>query len=116
MNDSGYIISSDDLYDQIEQDTSNSKYKIAAELLLEAINDWPTSGRSEPKEFLSDLIAEIGLPLSFERLEKYLKNLNPNTSGWKMESTTSLLELFKYDKTKTLDTIINEISDYYKPH
>jgi hypothetical protein len=81
MNNTDYIISSDELFDKIQQDASDNKIKIAAQLLLDAINDWPTLNVSEPKEFLLELTNEIGSPLTFGRIENYSKTLNTSKSS-----------------------------------
>lgn len=108
------IISFEELYDGVEQDASDSKIKTAAQALLTAINDWPISNLSEPRELLLTLTNEIGTPLTHKRIEHYSKTLIINNDSWKMEATSSLLELFEYDNTKTLDEIINDITIHYK--
>lgn len=113
MDSNSYIISSDELLFKINQDLFDNKFKTAAKLLLETLNDWPTLNVTEPKEFLLELNIEIGSPLSFERVKKYSETLKAGNSGWKMEATSSLLRLFEYDKSKTLDRIVNDISAYY---
>ena len=107
------VISADELYDQLERDVSNNKYKTAAEFLLEAINDWPAPYLSEPRDFLVDLADKIGPPLTVERIEKYSKTLAVSNS-WKAEAISVLLKVFDYDKTKTLENIILEITEYYE--
>ena len=111
MND---IISFEELYDGVEQDATDSKIKTAAQSLLTAINDWPILNLSEPKELLLALTNEIGVPLTHKKVETYSKTLNINNSTWKMEATSSILEMFEYDNTKTLDEIINDITIHYK--
>ena len=91
-----------------------SKIKIAAQALLTAINDWPILNLSEPKELLLALTNEIGVPLTNQKIEIYSRTLNINNSAWKMEAISSLLEMFEYDDTKTLDEIINDITIHYK--
>jgi len=113
MNNQIDIISADELYDDLEQDISNNKYKTAAQFLLEAINDWPTPNVSEPKDFLPDLTDKIGSLLTVDRIEKYSKALNLNNL-WKVEATSMLVKVFDYDKTKTLEDIILDITEYYK--
>ena len=107
------IISADELYDQPEQDVSNNKYKTAAEFLLEAINDWPTPSLSDPKDFLSEPTDKIGPPLTVDRIEKYSKTLTVS-NFWKAEATSVLLKVFDYDKTKTSEGIMLDITEYYK--
>ena len=108
------IISFEELYDKVEQDVSNNKIKTAAKALLTAINDWPIPNLSEPQKLLLALTNEIGLPLIHKRIENYSKILIVNNDSWKMEAISSLLEMFEYDSTKTLDEIINDITIHYK--
>jgi hypothetical protein len=108
------IISADVLADRLIEDISNSKVKIAAKSLVDAINDWPTLNLSEPKDFLLELRIQIGTPLSFERVRNHLKNLSVSNAAWKIEAMSSLLEVFEYDKTKTLDEILIDITECYK--
>jgi len=108
------IISFEELYDGVEQDASDSKIKIAGQALLTAINNWPALNLSEPKELLLALTNEIGPPLTLKRIENYSKTLNLSNNMWKLEAISSLLEMFEYDSTKTLDEIINDITIHYK--
>ena len=106
------LISADELYGKIERDESHNKYKIAAQFLLEAINDWPIPHLSEPKDFLVDLADKIGRPLTLDRIEKYSKALNLS-NRWKAEAISSLIKVLDCDKTKTLEDIILDITKHY---
>lgn len=114
MNKKSDDISFEELYDRVEQDASNHKIKKAAQALLTALNDWPTHNLSDPKKLLLELTAEIGSPLTHKKIEYYSKTLSLNNDSWKMEATSSLLEMFEYDDTKTLHEIINDITMHYQ--
>jgi hypothetical protein len=99
------IITSDELTDKIESLTADNKFKTCGEFLLKAINDWPTMNLEEPKDLLDELKNEIKKPLTFDNLKMYSAGLKIDTSGkaWKMESVTSLLEMFDFDRNNTID-------------
>jgi hypothetical protein len=116
------IITLDELTDKIELETTDSKFRVCAESLLCALNDWPTMGLKEPKDLLDELTNEVGRPLTYENLNSYSNGLKITVSGnaWKMESVTSLLEMFdferqgNFDKTVTLETVIEKLTDHYR--
>ena len=107
------IISADKLLQKLEADTTNNKLRLAGQVLLNAINDWPTPDLSEPKELLEELNKYITLPFTYEKVAQYYNTLEPATTAWKLESISQLLEIFDYDKAKSLETIIIDISKHY---
>lgn len=110
------LISHSELSDAIECDTSESRLKANAEFLLSAINDYPTLNLNEPIDFLNELKNKIGSPLTYELIDNYEKKLtfDNGDNTWKKEALSSVLEMFYWDKTKTLDELIREISIHYK--
>ena len=108
--------------DKIELETTDSKFRVCAEFLLSALNDWPTMGLEEPKDLLDELANDVSRPLTYENLNSYSNGLRIEVSGnaWKMESVTSLLEMFdfnrqgNFDKTVTLETIIEKLTEHYR--
>lgn len=116
------IITFDELTDKIESVTTDGKFKTCGEFLLTAINDWPTMNLEEPKDLLDELKKEIKKPLTFDNLKKYSDGLKIDISGnaWKMESVTSLLEMFDFDrkntfdKEVTLDKIIERLTNHFR--
>ena len=110
------LISNPELSDAIETDTSDNKVKANAELLLNAITDYPSFNIKEPIDFLNELKNHIGSPLTFELIDNYEKKLTFNNGDdtWRKEALSSVLEMFYWDKTKTLDELIIEISKHYK--
>ena len=110
------LISNSKLSNAIENDNSDNKIKARAEFLLSSINDYPTFNLTEPIDFLNKLKNEIGFPLTYELIENYEKKLtfDNGDNAWKKEALSSVLEMFYWDKTKTLDELIREISIHYK--
>ena len=108
------LISNEELQNAIENDFINSKIKTAGQLLLDAINDWPTLNLTDPSGFLIEIQSEVGSPLSLKNIIEYSKALNLITDAWKLEATASLIEIFNYNKNMPLDRIIYDISEFYK--
>ncbi len=110
------LISADELYKAVENDKTINRFKTAAEFFITTINDWPTYNLTEPADFLKELQAEINLPLSFEVLEHYDKMLDfKDNNAWKKEALSSLLLMLShFDKSKTVEEVIFEISEFYK--
>ncbi len=110
------LISYSELSDAIENDNSDNKIKVRAEFLLTSITDYPTFNLKEPIDFLNELKNEIGSPLTYELIDNYEKKLtfDNGDNTWKKEALSSVLEMFYWDKTKTLDELIREISIHYK--
>ena len=114
------IITFDELTGKIESLRVDDKFKTCGELLLTAINDWPTLNLKEPNDLLNELKAEIKKPLTFDNLKKYLDGLDINKNAWEMESVTSLLEMFDLernntvDKEITLDKIIEKLTSNFR--
>ena len=96
------MITSEELWDALENDATESKLKSVVESLLEAISDWPTS-LSEPSELVSELKLQINAKLTVGNIERFLKNLRVEKDGWKMESLSSLLIFFDKQRNENVD-------------
>jgi hypothetical protein len=113
------LITKDELFDAIENDPSESEFKIAANFLKSAITDWPTD-IPEPHVFINELKKEINASLTFDNLNSYRERLRPEFNAWKMEAISELLELFDFDRTNNFDkeieleTIIERITMHYR--
>jgi len=110
----GNIISGEQLRESLDLDTSDTKQRKAAQCLVDALNDWPILNLSEPQDLLAALYHEVGPNLTYERLKAYSETLRPDRDAWKMEATNSLLQIFAFDYSKTLDRIVSEISEFYE--
>jgi hypothetical protein len=103
------LITIDELIMKMEKDDTGTEIKRAAKGLIDAINDWPTN-LTTIEDFISEMKNEFGGLISKNKLEKYL-NLN---KAWKMESTTSTIEMLDVFPDKSFDEIVADISDHYK--
>ena len=116
------IITFDELSDKIESVKADDKFRTCGELLLTAINDWPTTNLKEPKGLLDELKNKINRPLTFDNLKHYSDGLIIDISGnaWKKESVTSVLEMFDFDRNNTfdkevtLDKIIERLTNHFR--
>lgn len=105
------------IFDEV---TPDDNYKVAANFLLEAVNDWPAENLLEPEELLSELKKEVSEKLTYDNLNKYVKSLRPAQDPWKIESLTALLELFdfnrnqNYNKSAKLEEVIGQITKHYR--
>ncbi|MFC7773905.1 hypothetical protein [Flavobacterium sp. GCM10027622] len=114
------MITSEELITTIENVATESNMKVVAENLLEAIRDWPTENLTEPSEFVSELKLQINSKLTFENIDNFLKTLCIEKDAWKMESLTSVLEIFdferngKVDKEVELEVLLERITNHIK--
>ena len=97
------MITSEDLINIIENDSTESSIKHIAENLLEAINDWPIENLCEPNELISELKKHINGKLTFENIKQLLKTLNAENNAWKMESLHSILKIFSIVEIENAD-------------
>jgi hypothetical protein len=114
------MITSEELINAVENDATESRFKSVAEKLLEAINDWPTENLSEPSELVSELKQQINQKLTFENIAKFLKTLSVEKDAWKIESLSSLLLLFNFERNESVDRevelemIMERITKHYR--
>ncbi|RFZ95215.1 hypothetical protein D0C36_06720 [Mucilaginibacter conchicola] len=84
--------------------TGNDRKRV--ELLLAAINDWPT-----PVESLNDFLSKLKSSLNAEEITievvtDRVADMTPGFDAWKMESLSSLLELLNMSGIASLNQII----------
>jgi len=96
------MINTEELIDALDNDATEADLKFAAESLLEAISDWPTS-LSEPSELVSELKLQINAKLTVKNIERFLKALRVEKDSWKMESLSSILNIFEIDRNENVD-------------
>lgn len=106
------MLSSDQLNNLIET-AIDSRTKFIAENLEMAINDWPTLNLSEPQQLINELSMNISDKLTFHNIRRYRNTLCHLKDSWKIESLSSILEMFDTDEAgvkENLEDIINRIS------
>lgn len=99
----------------LDSANEHSEFSTCAELLINAMNNWPTPAHTETTTFLEALRQETGKPLTLQNLNVYLNKLEFKSEGdsWKMESVASLLDMFNphlSDSTITLETILHNLT------
>ena len=114
------FISFDELFNAIENDSTENNFKTSAAFLISAVTDWPKLNLQEPKDLIAELNLEIKEKLNFDNLKSYVEQLNPNNDAWKMEAVTALLEMFDIDrkgindKSISLETIVDKLTQHYR--
>lgn len=97
------------LYDFAEANRIHSGLVSKVNLLLEAINDWPTEIVSV-KDFLDEVKSFLRIEnLNSKSLSSKMTQIVPDTHSWQLESLASLLEILKTDRKKNADVIIDDI-------
>lgn len=108
-----------ELIDVLESDPTDNNYKSTVDNLLEAFTDWPTEN-IEVSEMIPELKKEVQDKLTFDNISRFLKTLNPIKDAWKMESLSSILELFDFEQNKNvnkeieLEDILEKITEHYR--
>lgn len=96
------MLTTEELIDALDNDATEADLKYAVESLLEAISDWPTS-LSEPSELVSELKLQINAKLTIKNIERFLKTLRVEKDAWKMESLSSILNIFEIERNENVD-------------
>jgi len=114
------IISYDELFEVIENDSTDNHLRAIGQSLLEALNDWPTINIKEPQHLVVELRNEIKDSLTFDNLNKYSQNLSAKSDLWKMEGLASILQMFNYTRKAdfkshvVLEDIITDLTKHYR--
>jgi hypothetical protein len=114
------LLTYEELLEAIENESVNNYFNKAAKCLMEAISDWPGPNIQGPLDLIAELSKEINHELTFDNIEAYLKQLQPESDSWKMEALTGLLEIFginetkRIDKTIELEAIIARLTQHYR--
>lgn len=96
------MITTEELIKIIENESIEKSLKFIAENLFQAVEDWPIDV-NEPSELISVLKSQIDKPLTFNNIENHLKKLSLKKDGWKMESLSSLLNIFDIASNENVD-------------
>lgn len=113
------LITFAELIDIFASGSTDNNYKSAADNLLEAFTDWPTQD-IEISDMISELKNDVKDKLTFSNLNRFLKTLKPDKDAWKMESITSLLELYDWENNNyvneeiDLETIVEKITAHFR--
>jgi hypothetical protein len=94
-------ISIEFLKDSGRSDVTDKNTETAIEILLAAINDWP-SPVENLNDFKSQVSKTLGGSVTKEKIEACVANLNVVSDAWKIESLTQLLDIFNLNKKYSL--------------
>ena len=106
------LLSHKELAEIIETVPVENQLYVLAENLVTAMNDWPTINLKEPTDLIKVLHDEIKENLTYENLAKYAASLQVEKDAWKIESVSSLIEMFDkggMNRTLGLEAIIEKI-------
>ena len=90
-------ISIEFLNDSARSDIYDKNTGKVIEILLAAINDWP-SPVENLNDFKNQVSKTLGGPVTKEKIEACVDNLNVVSDAWKIESLTQLLDIFSLNK------------------
>jgi hypothetical protein len=114
------ILTYEELSNALDKDVTSNNFKIAAEFLYNAVTDWPTFNLQEPTDLVAELKKDIQGKLTYTNIDNYSKQLDLSVDAWKAEATSSLLEMFDFerknifDKSVQLESIIEKITKHYR--
>jgi hypothetical protein len=97
-----------ELTDAVELDEKNSTTKRAAELLITAMHDWPTSNLSDVFEFLREFKNDYGNHLTMDDLKRKIM-----PEAWKEEAKQPVIEMLQLNASQEFDWIIGEVLRKY---
>jgi hypothetical protein len=108
------ITSYSTLWNLVDIDTKDHKLKDIATSFLNGMNDWPTYNQTDIKDFIDELKAYFGSPLTIEKIDK--KNFD-GQNAWQAEAGSSIVELIdtstRFCNQSDFDKIIDSILNYY---
>ncbi|WP_276976465.1 hypothetical protein [Flavobacterium filum] len=112
MNNS--IKTYDTLYDLVDLDVKNHKQKDIATLFLSAMNDWPTFNQKNIADFVKELKAFFGTPLT---IKKITSKQFDGQNAWQIESGSSIADLIdistRFCNQADFDKIVDSYLEYY---
>jgi hypothetical protein len=98
----------DDLYSKLENETLSDADKAKAEILLEAINDWPDA-LSSLQDFIKLLQIDLNsVDITHQLIHKKQSKLDVAVDAWKMEAYASILKLIRLCDGKSLNDIVSD--------
>jgi NTP pyrophosphatase (non-canonical NTP hydrolase) len=107
----------DELVDAVDKDEKSHLIRELAELLLAAMNDWPSFDETEIKNFVEELKEFFGSPLTVERINSKPLNLGVQHNAWRHEAGASIAEMIdrstRINNESEFDKILDQIFNYY---
>ncbi len=102
------------LWNLVDIDKKDHKLKDIATLFLNAMNDWPTYNQTNIQDFINELKAFFGTPLTIEKIDKRKFD---GQNAWQLEAGSSIANLIDtstrfYNQTD-FDKIIDSVLCFY---
>lgn len=102
------------LWNLVDIDQKDHKLKNIATLFLNAMNDWPTYNQTDIQDFINELKAYFGTPLTIEEIDK---KKSDGQNAWQVEAGSSIAELIdtstRFYNQSDFDKIIDTVLSYY---
>jgi hypothetical protein len=102
------------LWNLVDIDTKDHKLKDIATLFLNAVNSWPTYNQTDIQDFIKELKAYFGFPLTIEKIDK--KKFD-GQNAWQVEAGSSIAELIytstRFCNESDFEKIIDNVLNYY---
>ncbi len=118
MTKSNQIKSIEQLEIAMSKDIFSHSINEMASILVNAINDWPTKNLTRFGEFINEAKQTFGNSITSEQIRKTNLDFRVSENSWKIESTSSILELLELSKSislgNDLEMISNIIIDFYE--
>lgn len=103
--------------EQFLADNENHSFKILAELLLNAINDWPEITDNKIENFIIEFKAFYSENITIENINSKKIHFNQVHNSWRAESGSQIIEMLEEAKIRinetNFDIIIAKILKYY---
>jgi hypothetical protein len=98
----------------VDIDKKDHQLKDVATLFLNALNDWPTYNQSDIQDFIKELKAYFGAPLTIEKIDKRKFD---GHNAWQVDAGSSIIELIetstRFFNQSDFDKIIDSILNFY---
>jgi len=108
------ITSYSTLWNLVDIDQTDHKLKDIATLFLNAMNDWPSYNKTDIQDFINELKAYFGTPLTTEKIDK--RKLD-GQNAWQLEAGSSIAELIdtstRFCNQSDFDKIIDSVLSFY---
>jgi len=98
----------------VDIDQKDHKLKDIATLFLNAMNDWPTYNQTDIQDFINELKAYFGTPLTIGKIDKRKFD---GQNAWQVEAGSSIAELIdtstRFCNQSDFDKIIDSVLSFY---
>jgi hypothetical protein len=106
------------LEEAVESDSKVHRTKELAELFINAMNDWPTYNQIKISDFINELKAYFGNPLTIEAIAYKEQNSNDELDPWRHSAGSSIADMIdiftRFEGESDFDKILQQVLNYYK--